>query len=77
MAGTLLIVAVLVGHSFRHFGPAEFGRYTGSYGVDGTSLRRVQAAGPKNALVFVQWGAWTEYMAVLRPQAPSLDSGVV
>jgi len=68
MAGTLLIVAVLVGHSFRHFGPAEFGRYTGSYGADGTGLRRVQAAGPKNALVFVQPGAWTRLHAVLRPQ---------
>lgn len=76
-AATLLVVAALVVHSFLNFVPAEFGRFVRWYDIDASGLRVVEAAQPRNAVVFVQRKKWTDYAPFFSQNHPSLQGEVV
>ncbi len=73
----LSVTAGLAIYSLTSFAPQEFGRFKGWYSVDSSGLRVVEAAKPRNAVVFVEQEYWTGYAPFFSQNAPSLDGEVV
>ncbi|MDO8689200.1 MAG: glycosyltransferase family 39 protein [Dehalococcoidia bacterium] len=73
----LLTVAVLGYNSFTVFVPREFGQFVDWYGVNGSDLRLVESARPRNALVFVKADDWTGYAPFFSQDLPTLDADVI
>jgi hypothetical protein len=75
--GVLALAAGLTAHAFTQFVPQEFDRWEGTYGIDRSGVRTVEASGITNALVFVERIYWTNYAPFFAQHAPSLDADIV
>lgn len=73
----LLIVTGLMVSSLTTVAPREFRTYTDWYDINGDGLRRVEAAGLTNAVVFIDTRRWTDYAPFFSQNEPTLDSPVV
>jgi 4-amino-4-deoxy-L-arabinose transferase-like glycosyltransferase len=77
VAAVLLVTAGLTIHSARIFTPRQFDTFRDWYGINRDGVRRVEAAGVDDAVVFVQRRKWTDYAPFFAENDPDLDSDVV
>lgn len=71
------VVLAIVVYGMGVFFPAQATQFRGWYGIDGHGPRLAREAGATNALVFVQWGSWTDYAPFFAQNRPTLDGEVV